>query len=43
MIIDPSYEQKSAAKPNNLLWHCSVKKMKAAATLLSQYLRLSGI
>lgn len=28
MIIDPFYKQKSAAKPNNLLWHCAVKKWK---------------
>lgn len=28
MSSDPSYKQKSAAKPNNLLWHCSVKKQK---------------
>lgn len=26
MIVDPFHKQKSAAKPNNLLWHCAAKK-----------------
>lgn len=26
MIVDPFHKQKSAAKPNNLPWHCAVKK-----------------